>query len=160
MKLFIKQHVFSWKDRFSVMDEEGRDRYFVEGEFFSFGKKLHVYNAGGQEVVYIEQKMFSFLPKFYIYIGEEMIAEVVKELTFFAPRYTVSGLGWDVEGEFFAHEYEVLEDGDPIVSISKEWFTWGDSYVLDIADEQNELPALAVMLAIDCAMAQGKRASH
>jgi uncharacterized protein YxjI len=44
MKLYIKQKVFSWADRFTVKDENGADRYFVEGEMFSWGKKLHVYD--------------------------------------------------------------------------------------------------------------------
>ena len=42
MKLYIKQKVFSWGDKFTVKDATGRDRYYVEGEIFTFGKKLHV----------------------------------------------------------------------------------------------------------------------
>ena len=41
MKLYIKQKVFSWGDKFTVKDVNGEDRYFVEGEIFSWGKKLH-----------------------------------------------------------------------------------------------------------------------
>ena len=37
MKLYIKQKVFSWADRFTVKDSSGNDRYFVEGELFSWG---------------------------------------------------------------------------------------------------------------------------
>ena len=33
MKLYIKQKVFSWVDRFTVFDETGADKYYVEGEF-------------------------------------------------------------------------------------------------------------------------------
>ena len=35
MKLYIKQKVFSLTSKFTVKDESGNDRYFVEGEFFS-----------------------------------------------------------------------------------------------------------------------------
>ena len=42
MKLYIKQKVFSWVDRFTVFDETGADKYHGEGEFFSWGKKLYV----------------------------------------------------------------------------------------------------------------------
>ncbi len=41
----------------------------------------------------------------------------------------------------------------PIVTIPKEWMTWGDCYELDIADGEDEILALAVVLAIDCVMA-------
>jgi len=62
----------------------------------------------------------SLLPKYHIFVGGQQIAELVKELTFFKPRYAVEGLGWDIEGDFWAHEYTVLRSGIPVVSISKE----------------------------------------
>ena len=154
MKLLIQEKVFSWNDRFTVRDEEGRDRYFVEGELFSWGKKLHVCTPDGQEVAYIEQKVFSFRPRYCVYANGERIGEVVREFTFFRPRYTVEGAGWDVEGEFWSHNYTVSRHGEPIVSIQKEWFTWGDCYALDIRDPADEIQALALVLAIDCAMEQ------
>ncbi len=154
MNLYIKQHVFSWRDRFAIMDESGRDKYTAEGQLFSWGKKLHVYDMSGREVIYIQQKVMSWKPRYHIFVGERQIAELVKEFTFFKPRYTVAGLDWEVEGDFWAHEYVVSRGDCAVVTLSKKWFTWGDSYVLDIPDERNELPALAVMLAIDCAVAQ------
>ena len=49
MKLYIKQKVFSWGDKFTVKDASGEDRYYVEGEVFSWGKKLHVYDEYNRE---------------------------------------------------------------------------------------------------------------
>lgn len=153
MKLYIKQKFFSWVDQFTVKDESGVDRYFVEGEFFSWGKKLHVRDVRGNEVAFIQQKVFSFLPKFFVFVDDRQIAEIVKEFTFFFPKYRIDGLGWEIEGSFMAHDYEIRQHGHPIISIHKEWMTWGDCYELEITDEQNEILALAVVLAIDCVMA-------
>ena len=159
MRLFIKQKVFSWNDRFTVRDEAGADRYFVEGELFTFGKKLHVYDAAGREAAFIKEKVFSFLPRYFVYVGGEQIAEIVKEFTFFRPRYRVEGLGWEVDGSFWEHDYEITEFGKRIVSIHKQWMTWGDCYELDIADGACETAALAVVLAIDCAHASAAAAA-
>ena len=49
-----------------------------------------------------------------------------------------------------AHDYQITKRDRKIVTISKEWMTWGDSYELDIADPADELVALAVVIAIDC----------
>lgn len=155
MKLLMREHIFTWNDRFSITDGAGNDRYYVEGELFSWGKKLHVCDLSGREVAYIEQKLFTFKPRYEVYAGGALIGEVIKEITFFRPRYTVEGADWDVEGDFWAHDYTVFRAGEPIVSISKEWFTWGDCYVLDIHNPFDELQALALVLAIDCAMEQG-----
>ena len=158
MKLLIEEKIFTWNDRFTVKDEAGNDRYFVEGELFSWGKKLHVCTPDGREVAYIEQKLFTFKPRYEVYTNGELIGEVVREFSFFRPRYTVESpdgsTDWDVEGEFWSHDYTVYRGGEAIVSIAKEWFTWGDCYTLDIHDPQDEIQALALVLAIDCAMEQ------
>jgi uncharacterized protein YxjI len=158
MKLYIRQKVFSWVDRFTVMDESGQDKYFVEGEF-SFAKKLHLLDTAGAEVAFIQQKVFSFLPRYFVFIGEEQIAEIVKEMTFLKQRYTIEGLGWEVTGDFWAHDYEIVQGNRTVATIRKEWMTWGDCYELDIADERDETVALAVVLAIDCALAAAAAAA-
>ncbi len=160
MKLYLRQKVFSWVDRFTAKDAFGTDRYFIEGEFLSWGKKLHISDAAGHEVAFVRQKMFSFLPKFFVSIGGVEVAEIVKEFTFLQPRYRIDGLGWEVEGNFWAHDYEITQHGRVIVTIRKEWMSWGDSYALDIAESQNEVMALAVVLAIDCVLDQAHASAN
>ncbi len=149
MKLYIKQKAFSFGDKFFVKDEYESDRYYIEGEIFTLGKKLHVYDSNNEEVMYISQRPFAFLPKVDIYFGENLAGTLVKEFTFFSQVYTLEGAGWEVEGDFMAHEYSMAKDGCVKASVEKEWFTWGDSYALEIADSQDELLALGVLLAID-----------
>ena len=150
MKLYIKEKVFSWGEKFTVKDELGNDKYIVEGEVFTWGEKLHVYDTAGNEVAFIKQEVLSFLPRYYVFCGGEQVAEIKKEFSFFLPRYSVEGLGWEIEGRFMVHEYEITQNGRSIVSISKEWMTWGDSYELDITNAADEIVALAVVLTIDC----------
>ena len=150
MKLYIKEKVFSWGDKFTVKDAYGEDKYIVEGEVFTFGKKLHVYDRSGRKVAFNKQEVWSFLPRYYVFCGDRQIAEIKKEFTFLFPRYTIEGLGWEIDGSFMAHDYQITKRDRKIVTISKEWMTWGDSYELDIADPADELVALAVVIAIDC----------
>ncbi len=154
MKLYIKQKVFSWRDQFTVKDMSGDDRYFVEGELFSWGKKLHVMDVHGREAAFIQQKLWSFLPKYDVFIDGRHIAEIRKEFTFLRARYTIEGLNWIIEGNFWDHRYEITQGGRTVVSVQKEWFTWGDSYSLDIQSAEDEIYALAVVLVIDCVTAQ------
>ena len=156
MKLYIKQAVFSWNEKFYIKDENGNDKYYAESELLSFGHKLHVYDMRGNEVAYIAEKIFTFLPKFFVYINDVEIAEVVKEFTFWRPSYSINGLGWNVDGSPWQHSYAIYDNGIPIVMIEKEWFTWGDSYMLDIPNPKNEIAALAVALVIDCVLCNQK----
>ena len=153
MNLYIKQKVFSWNDKFTVKTSYGEDKYAVEGELFSLGKKLHVYDMSGREVAFIQQKIFSFMPRYFVFVGDTQVAEIVKKFSFFRPKYEVAGLNWQVDGDFFAHNYIITDSGKKVVEINKEWMTWGDCYELDIADGADEIVALATVLAIDCATA-------
>jgi len=159
MKLYIKEKVFSWGDKFTVKDEHGYDKYVVEGEVFTWGKKLHIYDMTGREVAFIKQEVWSFLPRFYVFCGGQQVAEIKKEFTFLFPKYSIEGLGWEIDGSFLAHEYEITQRGRSIVTISKEWMTWGDSYELNIANPADEILALAVVITIDCVMESGSGAS-
>ena len=150
MKLYIKEKVFSLGDKFTVKDAYGEDKYIVEGEVFSWGKKLHVYNRSGREVAFIKQEVWRSLPRFYVFCVDRQVAEIKKEFTFLFPRYTIDGLGWEIDGSFMAHDYQNSKNGRNIVTISKEWMTLGDSYELDIADPADEIVALAVVITIDC----------
>lgn len=150
MKLYIKQRIFSFKDSFVVKDEFGNDKYKVEGELFSFGHKLHVYDRNHNEVAYIKERLLTFMPRFEIYADTFKVGELVKKLTFFKPRYYIEGSNLSLEGQVWEHNYQLYDGNRVIMEVYKEWFTWGDSYVLDIADPNDELLALAVVLAVDC----------
>ena len=152
MKLYIRQKVFSWTDSFKVLDENGKQRYYVKGEFFSLGKRLYVQDAYGREAACIQQKLFSFLPTYFVYMGGREIMCVTREFSFFMPRYSISlsdGTEWSVEGQFWEHDYEILQGGCLIASIHKQWMTWGDCYEVDIMRPQDELDVLAAALIID-----------
>ena len=159
MKLYIKEKVFSWGDKFTVKDEHGYDKYVVEGEVFTWGKKLHIYDMTGREVAFIKQEVWSFLPRYYVFCDGQQVAEIKKEFTFLFPKYSIEGLGWEIDGSFLAHEYEITKGGRSIVTISKEWMTWGDSYELNIANPADEILALAVVITIDCVVESGSGAS-
>ena len=150
MRLYIKEKVFSWNEQFTVKDENGWDKYYVQGEFFTLGKKLHLLNVHNEEVAFIQQKLWTWMPRFTVSVAGREIAEIRKEFTLFFQRYVIDGLGWEIEGSVWAHDYELRKQGRTIVRITKEWFTWGDSYVLDIANPADEIIALAVVLTIDC----------
>ncbi len=150
MKLYIKEKVFTWGDQFTVVDQTGEARYTVQGEVFSWGKKLHVYDRQGREAAFIKQELFTFLPQYVVYVGGREIARVKKEFSLFFPRFTIDGLGWECDGSFWEHNYQITRRGMPIVTIEKEWMTWGDSYVLDICNPADEIVALALVLTIDC----------
>lgn len=153
MTFYMKQKIFSWSDRFTIKDELGNDRYYVEGELFSWGHKLHVFDMNNQEVAFIKEELFTFLPRFEVYIDGNFAVEVKKEFTFFVQKYTLEGMDWTVDGNFWEHRYEISAPQGSVASITKAFFTWGDSYQIDITGGADEVMVLATVLAIDCVIA-------
>ena len=75
-----------------------------------------------------------------------------REFTFFKPSYRIEGLNWRLVGNFLARNYSVVLGERPIMNLSKHWFTWGDSYELDIKHSEDALLALCIVICIDYEM--------
>ena len=59
---------------------------------------------------------------------------------------------WDIEGDVFGLDYSITaSDGRSVAAFSKELFHWTDTYHLSVPREEDVLPALLIVLAIDAA---------
>lgn len=151
MQLLIKQRVFSWSDSYDVYDAEGNVKYFVKAEVFSLGHQLHIYDAQDNEIGVIRERFMSLLPVFDIEIGGVRRGTIQKRFSFIHPKYDVDYLGWHVEGDFLGWDYDVYDACSPIIHITKEPLHWGDTYVLNFANDKDELTGLMLVIAIDAA---------
>ncbi|MDO4294376.1 MAG: hypothetical protein Q4C65_14280 [Eubacteriales bacterium] len=155
MKLLIKQRVFSWTDTYDVYDELENPKYFVRAEFLALGHQIHVYDQNRREVGAIRQKLFSLLPVFEVEMDGNTVGSVEKKFSFFLPRYEVDYMGWRVEGDFLGWDYDVYGGCSAVAHISKQLFHWGDTYVIDFENPQDELACLLLVIAIDAANCTG-----
>ncbi len=149
MKLYMKQKVFSWGDKFTITDESGETLYYVEGEMFTLGHKLHIYDAQHREVAYVHQKLLSLLAKFFVTVDGREEAEVVREISLLHPKYVVKGPDWEAKGDILGHDYNIHKGSEVIAAVHWKWMAWGDTYEIDVADPANEVLALATVLTID-----------
>ncbi len=149
MKLYIKEKFFSIADKFNVLDEESNTVYTVQGEVFSWGDKLHIYDAIGFEIGMVRQKVLSMLPRYFIDRNGQEAAEVIKKFTLLKQQYLVMPQGWVIQGDFCSHNYSVTSNGETIITVSKKWFTFGDSYELDIQSGVDPVLALSILMIID-----------
>ncbi len=152
MTLYMKEKVFSWNAAFSIFDENENVVYTVEGEIFSWGRKLHVYDQNKIEVAFVWQKLMTFMPRYNIEIGGTQVASLHQRFTLFSHDFDLEGPNWTLSGDFFAHDFVMTNGGDTIMRLSKQWFTWGDSFCLEIPDPQHALLCLCVCLAIDAVL--------
>lgn len=149
MKLLFKQRLFSWFDSYDIYDEAGQTLFTVRGQL-AWGHRLQICDAVGRPVGMVKEVVFSFLPRFELHAGDTYLGCVKKDFTFFKPSFTVDFNGWSVQGDFLEWDYAVVDQtGNTVAAVSKEIWHWTDTYTIEVANPQNALYALMLVLAID-----------
>ncbi|MCK2158686.1 MULTISPECIES: LURP-one-related family protein [Exiguobacterium] len=147
--LYMKQKVFSLRGRFSIQDQQEQDVYLVEGSFMKLPKTFSISTVDGEEVAVITKKMLSLLPKFFIEVDGETLT-IEKSFTFFKDRYTIDAADLEIDGDWWDMDFEIKRQGDVVGSVEKKWFTFGDSYEIQVFDPDIEKILIALVVAIDC----------
>jgi uncharacterized protein YxjI len=153
MRYVMKQKMFAWGDDFYIRDSDGREVFFVDGKGLSFGHQLSFRDLAGNELAFIRQTVLSWGPTYEIHRSGALAAVVKKELfTFFQCRFTVDVPGptdLEASGHFMEHEYSFTRAGQTVATVSKQWFSWSDTYGVDIAEGEDEVLVLASTVVID-----------
>jgi uncharacterized protein YxjI len=160
MRYVMRQKFLSWGDDFAIQDETGQDVFYVDGKALSLGNQLSFQDMEGNELAFIRQKLLAWGPTYEIYRHGELQAIVKKALfTLFQCRFSVDVPGPDdleATGDLFDHEYSFTRGGSTVATVSKRWFSWTDSYGVDIADEEDDILILASTVVIDMACHEQK----
>ena len=153
MRHLLKQKFWSWGDDFTIKNAAGEDVFFVDGKAFSWGDKLSFQDMSGKELAFIRQKLLSWGPTYEIEVHGRLVAVVKKKLfTLLRCKFTVDVPGPDdleAQGDFLDHEYTFLRAGREVAQVSKRWFSWTDTYGVDIADGEDDVLILASAVVID-----------
>lgn len=151
MRYQVRQKIFTIGDNFTIKDENGVDIYKARRQLLSFGNKLRIYDMADNELCYIEQKLFRFLPEYDIYIGGQFVANVKKKFAFFRNDFLINAASgqYYVDGDIFAHEFSISKDGKVVAYISKKFFSFTDTYGVDIDDDEDQIFNLALGIVID-----------
>lgn len=157
MKFYMKQRLFSIRQSFDIFDASENPIFHVEGKLLSFGRQQTLFDVKtGEALVEIKQKLLRLMPTMEINYQGKTVATIKQEITFFKPRYVVPELGWTVQGDFLAHDYDIFDQqGKVVASINKKFLAWSDTFEFDI--QQDDVPfiiVVGVILGIDLTMDQ------
>jgi uncharacterized protein YxjI len=165
MRYLMKQKLWAFGDDFTIKDEAGHDRFFVDGKAISLRDTLSFQEAGGQrrELAVIRRRLLAWGPTYEIAVDGDVAAVVKQKLfTLFKYKFTVDEtatpepVDLEIEGDFFDHEYSFTRDGRTVAQVSKRWFDFRDTYGVDIADGENDVLILACSVVIDQATEKKK----
>lgn len=161
MKFYIKQKVFTFKDKFKITDESQNVLYEIKGKLLSIRNKLDLYDKDGNVLYKSRKKLFRLMPKYIIYDLEgKEVARVVRKFSI-RPNFNLTIFGKEqvLDGSLFAHSFSILDNGEMIASISKKIISWGDTYEIEVYEDENVELYLFVVIIMDQVVHERKRKS-
>lgn len=151
----LKEKKFSLTDEYAIYDEENVLMYRVKGSFFSWGDNLSFEDESGKEILVIDQKQIAFLPTYIIYRAGEKIAKIKKKIGLLNQRLEIDlpkGKDYKVKGNFLDKEFEFYRGRRKVAEVSRAWFTWKDTYGLQVEEGEDYELILATVIVIDLLM--------
>ena len=154
MKLYIKQRVFSFNDKYDIYDMDQNVVYNVEGEMFTINAKMHLKDPFGRELYFIKKRFTFFMAQYEIYKDGSQCAAITQQFSILSRKLNVRSIygRFEISGNCLGMDYDVLKDGQYFGSIHKKWLSWGDSYEIDIFNQQDAPFMCALVVAIDNCM--------
>ena len=149
----LRQKILSWGDDYVVKDQDGRERFFVDGKVFTLRNTLVFEDMRGNALARIQQRILAWGPTFEIERDGNLAAVVRKHLsTLFRCSFGVDVPGPDdleAQGSLFDCEYEFTRRGRRVAEVSKRFFAFSDTYGLEIEDGEDAVLLLAATVVID-----------
>ena len=96
--------------------------------------------------------MLSLMPRYEIHRDGKKFAEVVKKFSWFKSKFELDVPGpndYTITGSFWDHEYSFERMGRTVASVSKAYWSWTDTYGIDIVDGEDDVAILATCVVID-----------
>ncbi len=162
MKYLVKQKIFSLTDSFEIEDESGQIVITAKGKFFSISSSQTLFDQRGNELLKIKRKYLTLLPacKLLCADGSEWLIRKCF-WPFWTSRFTITGTAGELEinGNLWQHEYQINKGGKTLAAVSKAWFSWSDTYGVEIFESDFTAQLLATVIVIDRIQHSGRNSN-
>lgn len=154
MRYLLKQKLFSFGDDFTIKDQSGEPVFQVDGKAFTLlREKLAFEDMQGNELAFIRERIIALTPSYEILRNGEVAAVVKKDLiNLFRCGFTVDVPGPDdleAQGSLLDHEYTFTRGSRTVATVSKRWFSFTDTYGVEIEGAEDPVLILSSTVIID-----------
>ncbi len=153
MKYKVRQKILSFKDDYTITDENGNDRFKVVGSFFTIRDKLQVVDLQTGRVVLIRQKLFKIFAEYHFEVDGKVEAVFKKKFKMLGTKFkinTANGDEYETKGGIFNYNFSIKRGREDVAVISKKLLALTDAYYVDIkAPDEDHALVMAVCIALD-----------
>ena len=150
----MQQKLIAFGKDFWIEDEQGQKAFKVDGKALRIRDTLKFEDPHGKELCKIQEKKVRVKDTMEIEGPDgQALAKVKKAII--SPvrdRWTVKiggGPDLEIQGNILDHECRIGEGRQKVGEVSKKWFRVRDSYGVEVAEGQNDVLILAVVVAVD-----------
>jgi uncharacterized protein YxjI len=151
---YVMSSRWSLLERFEITDRAGTPQFEARGHV---GSRITLHDPSGQEVADIRKHLMTDTHE--VYVGDQRAAQV-RHAGIFGDKYDIqSAFGYlSARGHFDGGDYTISRDGTPVARMVRQ-FSLREKFAVDVADNENQLFLLALVLAIE-AIHDERREQH
>ncbi len=158
-KLYMKQKMLSFNEKFAITNEYGDVVYRVHGSLFQIPKSFTMFNHNEEIIGTVTKELFTFLPKFTVEVTGEKPIQIEKELTFLKSRYRIKSEDIYIDGDWLDKNFDIYCGSNRIAQISEKWLSMTSTYEISITSPQYEHLVVLLLAAIDFVQAEEQTGS-
>lgn len=148
---YFKENLFKITDHYPILDDDGREVYYVDQDFTFIGYDVKISDMKGKEILKIEKEVFSFLQKFNVNFSDGKFMRVESKISFLVRKIKIDydGESLSLEGQFPDLNFEIYKGDKVIGEIEKTFLSLADTYRLTVYDEEYTEALLAITLCVN-----------
>ena len=150
----LREDLISIGDDFWIENENGQRVFRVDGKVLRISKTYAFLDMAGNTLCQIKERLLTIKDTMEIEDTEGQEMAVIRKalISPLRDRWNVkvrNGPDLDIQGNILDHEYTISQGRQRIAEVSKKWFRITDTYGVEIADNQNDILILAIVVAMD-----------
>ena len=155
MQLKINQKLFAIGNKFQVSDSNGNAKFLASEQLLQLARQSDLYDLEGNQIYHIHKNYLSLFGKFDITQNGQHVGEFLGKPSLIFKRYQLTsdkGNFFVVAGPIGVKAYIAgtnweYNKEEPILTIKKQFFKIGDTYMIDF-DENVMDPSIAALIGI------------
>ena len=151
-RLYAKQKVLKLEDHYAVTDESEAPVYYIDQNLKFFGYDVHVSDREKNPLFSVDQELMHLMPTYHVRFENGDVMDIKARFALFKKKIdiTYKGNNLRLEGDIFSWDFRILDASDrEVAAIQRKLFTWGDTFVIDVLDDNYADVAVAMMIVVD-----------
>ena len=151
-RLYAKQKVLKLEDHYAVTDESEAPVYYIDQNLKFFGYDVRVSDKDKNPLFSVDQELMHLMPTYHVRFENSDVMDIKARFALFKKKIDITYKGSDLrlEGDIFSWDFRILDASDrEVAAIQRKLFTWGDTFVIDVLDDNYADVAVAMMIVMD-----------